>query len=89
MNRNSSKPYKTRREGRNVGLDGTPVGGMSRTAVAEAKRRYSSQMKYMMQRLTSRRCGLLPTEKDMSLMVHPVFLIPHMQFVLLPPHIKT
>ena len=75
-------------EGRNVGLDGTPIGGMSRTAVAEAKRRYSSQMKYMMQRLATDAADFYHG-KDMSLMVHPVFLIPHMQFVLLPPpHIE-
>ena len=75
-------------EGRNVGLDGTPRGGMSRTAIAEAKRRYSSQMKYMMQRLATDAADFYHG-KDMSLMVHPVFLIPHMQFVLLPPpHIE-
>ena len=75
-------------QGRNVGLNETPVGGNSRTARAENRRRYSGQLKYLMQRL--------PTDakdfyhgKDMSLMVHPVFLIPHMQFVLLPPpHIE-
>ena len=75
-------------EGRNVGLDSTPVGGNSRSARAGNRRRYSSQMKYMMQRLATDAADFYHG-KDMSLMVHPIFLIPHMQFVLLPPpHIE-
>ena len=75
-------------EGRNVGLSGTPVGGNSRSARAGNKRRYSGQLKYMMQRLATNAADFYHG-KDMSLMVHPVFLIPHMQYVLLPPpHIE-
>ena len=75
-------------EGRNVGLSGTPVGGNSRSARAGNKRRYSGQLKYMMQRLATDAADFYHG-KDMSLMVHPVFLIPHMQYVLLPPpHIE-
>ena len=75
-------------EGRNVGLARTPTGGASRTARAGNRRRYSGQLKYMMQRLATDAADFYHG-KDMSLMVHPVFLIPHMQFVLLPPpHIE-
>jgi len=75
-------------EGRNVGLSGTPTGGASRTARAGNRRRYSNQLKYMMQRLATDAADFYHG-KDMSLMVHPVFLIPHMQYVLLPPpHIE-
>lgn len=71
-------------EGRSVGLSETPAGGTSRIAQQKLSRRYSRQLKYLLQRLATD-----PKDfyygKDMALMAHPVFLIPHMQYILLPP----
>ena len=75
-------------EGRNVGLERTPRTGASRAARAGAQRRYSQQLKYMLQRLATDASDFY-YGKDMALMAHPIFLIQHMQFLILPPpHIE-
>ena len=69
-------------------MERTPRTGASRAARAGAQRRYSQQLKYMLQRLATDASDFY-YGKDMALMAHPIFLIQHMQFLILPPpHIE-